>query len=161
MSNDDAPAGMVHVRGHTRGGAHGTVDVADYDRSPPGGGGTADSGGQAWERQSNAEFRAAIAKAERSAEHPNHGYRQFNDAGGGVGALGRYQLRMGALIEAGWMDGLGRWTEKAAGFGVKTSMDFLDRPEAQEAAMTDVLRDYDRQLSAKGLDQHWRRVLWI
>lgn len=145
---------MVHVRGHTRGGTHGSVSVSDYDRSPPGSGGTANSGGRAWEGQSNAGFRAAIAKAERSAEHPNHGYRQFNDAGGGVGALGRYQLRMGALIEAGWMDGLGRWTEKAAGYGVKTSMDFLDRPEAQEAAMTDVLRDYDRQLSAKGLDQH-------
>lgn len=52
------------------------------------------------------------------------------------------------------MDGLGRWTEKAASLGVKTNMDFLDRPDAQEAAMTEVLRDYDRQLSAKGLDQH-------
>jgi hypothetical protein len=60
---------------------------------------------------------------------------------------------MPALIEAGWMDGLGRWTDKAA-FGVKTDMDFLNRPEAQEAAMTDVLRDYDQQLSAKGLDQN-------
>ena len=61
---------------------------------------------------------------------------------------------MGALVEAGWMDSLGRWTEKAAAFGVKTDVDFLERPEAQEAAMTDVLRDYERQLSAKSLDRY-------
>jgi hypothetical protein len=84
---------MVHVRGHARGDRHGTVDVSAYDRSPPGGGGAAGSGDGAWERHSNAEFRDAIAKAERSAEHRNHGYRQYNDGGGGRGAFGRYQLR--------------------------------------------------------------------
>ena len=94
---------MVHVRGHTRSGSEGTVDVSAYDRSPPGAESSGGSG-RAWEKQTNAAFRDAIAKAERSAEHPN-GYRQFNPAGGGKGAFGRYQLRMGALIEAGWMMG--------------------------------------------------------
>jgi hypothetical protein len=141
MSTNDQSGGMVHVRGHSRGGRHGAVDVSAYDRSPPGGGGAAESGDRLWERQSNAEFRQTIAKAERSA---NHGYRQYNDAGGGRGAFGRYQLRQKVLIDAGWMDKLGRWTGKTASFGVTKDMDFLDRPEAQETAMTDVLRVYDR-----------------
>jgi hypothetical protein len=130
------------------------VDVSEYDRSPPGGGGAARLGDRVWERHSNAEFRHAIAQAERSAEHRNHGYRQYNDAGGGRGAFARYQLRMGVLIDAGWMDRLGRWTEKAASFGVTNDMDFLDRPEAQERAMTDALRVYDRQARALALDKY-------
>jgi hypothetical protein len=52
------------------------------------------------------------------------------------------------------MDNLGRWTEKAASHGVKNDMDFLDRPEAQEAAMTDALRVYDRQARVLGLDKY-------
>ena len=52
------------------------------------------------------------------------------------------------------MDRLGRWTEKAAAHGVKNDMDFLDRPEAQEQAMTDVLRVYDNQVRALGLDRY-------
>ena len=119
---------MVHVRGHSRGGPHGVVSVPDYDRSPPGGGGGIGPGGRAWERYSNADFREAIARAERGHEHRDHGYWQYIDAGGGQGAFGRYQLRRSALVEAGWMDGLGRWTEKAAAFGVKTEMDFLAVP---------------------------------
>ena len=37
MSTDeDVPGdGLVHVRGHTRSGSGGTVDVSAYDRSPP------------------------------------------------------------------------------------------------------------------------------
>lgn len=128
--------------------------TSEYDRSPPGAGGAAGSGDRVWERHGNAEFRHAIAKAERSAEHRNHGYRQYNDAGGGRGAFGRYQLRKGVLEEAGWMDNLGRWTGKAASFGVRTDMDFLGRPEAQESAMTDALRVYDRQARALGLDNY-------
>lgn len=107
-----------------------------------------------WERFSNSEFRQAIAQAERSAEHYNHGYRQYNDAGGGRGAFGRYQLRKGVLVDAGWMDKLGRWTEKAAAHGVKNDMDFLDRPDAQEQAMTDILRVYDNQIRTLGLDAY-------
>src|SRR5512144_1550532 len=150
---------MVHVRGHSRGGGgHGAVDVSAYDRSPPGGGAT-DLGDRAWERHSNAEFRDAIAKAERSAEHRNHGYRQYNDAGGGRGAFGRYQLRRGVLVDAGWMDNLGRWTGKAASHGVKNDVDFLDHPEAQEAAMTDALRVYDRQARALGVDRYVGQVI--
>jgi hypothetical protein len=76
MSSNDQSGIIVHVRGHSRGGRRGTVDVSAYDRSPPGAGGAADSDDRAWERQANAEFREAIAKAERSAEHRHHGYRQ-------------------------------------------------------------------------------------
>ena len=151
--NDESKIGLIHVRSYTRSGSRGVIDVSAYDRSPPGGG-SSEGSGRAWEKQSNPGFRDAIARAERSGEHAHHGYRQYNSSGGGKGAFGRYQLRMDALTQAGWMNGLGRWTDKAGACGVKTDMDFLNHPEAQEAAMTDVLRDYDRQLSAKGLDQH-------
>lgn len=57
-------------------------------------------------------------------------------------------------MDAGWTDKLGHWTEKAASHGVKNDMDFLDHPEAQEKAMTDVLRVYDDQIRALGLDRY-------
>jgi hypothetical protein len=154
VSNDDQSGGIVHVRGHSRGGPQGTVDVSAYDRSPPGDSGAAGSGDRVWERFSNSEFRQAIAQAEHSAEHYNHGYRQYNEGGGGKAVFGRYQLRKGVLVEAGWMDKLGRWTEKAASNGVKNDVDFFDRPEAQEQAMTDALRVYDSQARALGLDRY-------
>ncbi len=149
----------MHVGGHSRGGRHGTIDVSAYDRSSPAAKERPTRADRAWERHSNAEFRDAIAKAERSAEHRNHGYRQYNDAGGGGGAFGRYQLRRGVLMDAGWMDNLGRWTGKAASHGVKNDVDFLDHPEAQEAAMTDVLRVYDRQARALGVDRYVGQVI--
>jgi hypothetical protein len=105
-------------------------------------------------RYGNADIGQAIAQGERSAEHYNHGYRQYNEGGGGKGAFGRYQLRKGVLVEAGWMDKLGRWTEKAASNGVKNDVDVLDRPQAQEQAMSDVLRVYDRQARALGVDRY-------
>ena len=37
------------------------------------------------------------------------------------------------LVDAGWMDNLGRWTGKAASHGVDNDVDFLDHSEAQEA----------------------------
>lgn len=148
----------MHVGGHSRGGRHGAVDVSAYDRSPPGGGAANQVTVCGKDRVMRSSARA-IAKAERSAEHRNHGYRQYNDAGGGRGAFGRYQLRHKVLIDAGWMDKLGRWTGKAASFGVRTDTEFLDRPEAQETAMSDVLRVYDRQVSALGLDKYVGQVI--
>jgi hypothetical protein len=56
------------------------------------------------------------------------------------------------------------WTTWAAGpgkpsHGVKNDVDFLDHPEAQEAAMTDVLRVYDRQARALGVDKYVGQVI--
>ncbi len=62
-------------------------------------------------------------------------------------------------MDAGWMDNLGRWTGKAASHGVKNDVDFLDHPEAQEAAMTDALRVYDRQARALGVDRYAGQVI--
>jgi hypothetical protein len=63
------------------------------------------------------------------------------------------------LVDAGWMDNLGRWTGKAASHGVDNDVDFLDHPEAQEAAMTDALRVYDRQARALGVDRYVGQVI--
>ena len=57
------------------------------------------------------------------------------------------------------MDNLGRWTGKAASHGVKNDVDFLERPEAEEAAMTDALRVYDRQARDLGVDRYVGQVI--
>ncbi len=62
-------------------------------------------------------------------------------------------------MDAGWMDNLGRWTGRAASHGVNNDVDFLDHPEAQEAAMTDALRVYDRQARALGVDRYVGQVI--
>ncbi len=54
-------------------------------------------------------------------------YDEHNAAGGGIGALGRYQLRKAPLIDAGFIDGHdGTWTGPLAQeYGVKSADDFL------------------------------------
>lgn len=96
-----------------------------------------------WERHPNPEFRQAIAEAERSTEHKNHGYQQHNPSG----ALGRYQMTDVALKAAGMKTPDGRWTGK---YGIRSDQDFLADPEAQERALSDYLSDNDRQLLQNG-----------
>jgi hypothetical protein len=45
----------------------------------------------------------------------------------------------GALVDAGWKNKDGGWTEKAEEAGVKSDDDFLKNPDAQEQALTDTL----------------------
>ena len=70
-----------------------------------------------------------------------------NTEGGGIGALGRYQMRENALKDAGLMDKQGRWTGK---HGVNSIDDFLDSPKAQERAFADFMRAKRDQLERKG-----------
>lgn len=101
-------------------------------------------GGRPWEAAPNGEFRARIAAAERSAEHPNNGYGQVN---GRSGALGRYQFLPSTLMDMGWKDASGAWTERA---GVRGDAEFLGSPQAQEAAFTAFLRRVETQLERNG-----------
>lgn len=133
--------GTVHVGAYERQGPHGVIHVAAHER----GGGS----GRAWERKPNAAFRQRIAEAERSAEQINDGYGERHPGG----ALGRYQITPITLDQAGWKIG-GTWTDKAREHGVTSDDDFRTNPEAQEAAMSDIMREAERQADAKGLYRH-------
>lgn len=100
----------------------------------------------AWKTRPNADFRQKLAEKESTATAPNNGYgvRAQN------GALGRYQMLPKALIDAGWKNSDGSWTEKAGEAGVKNDNDFLKNPDAQEQALTDVLEKYHGELKRDG-----------
>ena len=87
--------GMVHVNGYQQ-RRHGLlVDVADYERGAPAGGGEK----KPWHGMPNEKFREEIAKAERSADKPYDGYKEEAKRSN---ALGRYQLTPIALADIGW-----------------------------------------------------------
>ncbi|CCG42834.1 hypothetical protein [Magnetospirillum molischianum] len=136
---------------YDRGGSKGVVHVSEHDRSPPAGGGGQSSGQgrKSWESKGNGTFRQKIAEAERSAEHANDGYGQRHPGG----ALGRYQITPNTLLQTGWKIG-GTWTDKARQHGVTSDDDFLNSPEAQEAAMSDIMREAELQADSKGLYGH-------
>ena len=93
-------------------------------------------------------LRDGLAAAEGTAGEPCRGYTVRNTRSG---ALGRYQLLPVALVDIGWKDGQGRWTDRAAAAGVQSEADFLGRPAAQEAAMASYLQRTGQQLAANGV----------
>jgi hypothetical protein len=102
------------------------------------------SGGRAWERSPNPEFRERLAIAEGSANKPEYGYNEVRQS---TGALGRYQMTPDALRAAGMIDASANWTGK---YGIHSRTQFLADHKAQEKALTDYLRDTERQLRANG-----------
>jgi len=71
----------------------------------------------------------------------------------GSGAYGRYQLRRAILIDAGWLENVKgeKWTAKARQNGITSYNDLLKNPPAQEAAMTDAMKEYERKAVKLGL----------
>jgi hypothetical protein len=69
-------------------------------------------------------------------------------------ALGRYQITPDAFQDIGWQDKYGNWTDKAKAHGVASEADFLNKPEAQEAAFGDYMKRNDEQLQANGSRAH-------
>jgi hypothetical protein len=100
-----------------------------------------------WEKYPNAPIRQKLAELESSADKPNNGYGERNKS---TNALGRYQLLKTALIDAGWKNADGKWSDKAKKAGVTSDAQFLKNPEAQEKALTDVMQRYGEQLKAYG-----------
>ncbi len=99
------------------------------------------------------EFAHEIAKAESSV-NKDGSYKWSADTGKSdwkERALGKYQLTGRALLDAGWMDKNGAWTEKANQFGIRSWGDFLAHHDAQEAAMRDVVRRNEVQAAAYGI----------
>lgn len=98
-----------------------------------------------WQRYPNPEMRQKLAEMESNADKPNDGY---GVARASNSALGRYQLMRVALQDAGWKNADGSWSDKAKAAGVQSDGDFLGNPEAQEQALTDVMRRNTEQLTA-------------
>ncbi|ARJ64752.1 hypothetical protein WV31_03215 [Magnetospirillum sp. ME-1] len=103
-----------------------------------------------WSKHPNSDFRNQISALENSYDKPNDGYGEANLKISGQ-PLGRYQLTRTALEDAGWRRADGSWTAKAEAEGVTSIGDFLDNPEAQEKAMTDVMRRNEEQAMGKRL----------
>lgn len=133
-----AGGGIVHVRGYTRVVDGKIQHVQAYDRRGP------------WSDRPNADFRQKIAEAEMSAVRDDDGYGDHNKKSN---ALGRYQLTPIALDQIKWRNKDGKWTEKAREHGVQSDEEFLKKPEAQEDALDDYLRDNERQAESYKLFQ--------
>jgi hypothetical protein len=169
---------MVHVRAHQRRGEDGRPHgVRAYDRSaPPAGSGRPAGAGQAaprvsplaapaqparpraaapgamppraWVGQPNQAWRERIAEEEsREGAARDHGYGVRNPSG----ALGRYQMTPIALREAGWQDKPGAWHPPADFPNVRSDAAFLANPAAQEAALTDYLREIEQRMVNNGV----------
>jgi hypothetical protein len=69
-------------------------------------------------------------------------------------ALGRYQMRNRTLVDAGWKNSDGSWTDKAKDAGVTSDDEFLANPDVQEKALTDVIDRNSMQLSSNGADRY-------
>ena len=91
----------------------------------------------------NRDFRDELNNHESKAD----GYKAFNPKGDGIGALGRYQMRKGALKDAGMLDKKGNWTGK---HGVKSAEDFLRNPQAQERAFATYMPKVKNYLQNNG-----------
>lgn len=71
-------------------------------------------------------------------------------------ALGRYQMTRDGLRAAGMIDANGNWTGK---YGIRSSAEFLADHDAQEQALTDFLRETERQLHANGAFDYIGRTI--
>ena len=69
-------------------------------------------------------------------------------------ALGRYQITPKAFRDIGWQDEYGNWTAKAKAQGVASEADFLNKPDAQEAALGAYFKRNDEQLDRNGSRRH-------
>ncbi len=77
------------------------------------------------------DFYNLLAQKESS-----NNYNAFNSEGGGIGALGKYQMRKGILIDLGYVDKQGNWLGKD---GINSAQDFYNAHEVQEKAIKDMM----------------------
>ena len=74
-------------------------------------------------------------------------YKAYNPSGGGIGALGMYQIRKDGLIDTGYLTKDNKWTGKN---GIKSIEDFLNTPKVQEMAFDEYMKVQYRYLSHFG-----------
>jgi len=86
-------------------------------------------------------FRDSIGESESGGD-----YSAVND-----GAYGKYQLRIPALKDAGYVDDDGNWTGKD---GIMSEEDFLNNPEVQDNAFDEYMEVLDGYLDGNGSYDH-------
>ena len=74
-------------------------------------------------------------------------YHAHNTSGGGIGALGKYQIRRDGLIDAGYINSNNQWLGKNA---IHSQDDFFNNPDKQEQVLNDYSKSNYRQLQSKG-----------
>ena len=74
-------------------------------------------------------------------------YHAHNTSGGGIGALGKYQIRRDGLIDAGYLNSDNQWLGKNS---IYSQDDFFNNPDKQEQVLNDYLKSNYRQLKNKG-----------
>ncbi|MDO8931689.1 MAG: M23 family metallopeptidase, partial [Rhodocyclaceae bacterium] len=101
---------------------------------------------------SDAEFESykiQLASIETKGKSLEEGYQTVSGT-----HLGRYQMGTDALVEAGYQDKAGNWTNYAKSQGVSTRQDFLDNPQAQDDALRRFTDKDVAYLVSKNLDLH-------
>lgn len=139
--------GAIHVRSYERHGDDGRLHTVQvHERGAP----PRAAPQQAWIGQPNQSWREQIAHEEsRGTTQADFGY---GVRGAGAGnPLGRYQITTIGFRGAGWQNDRGAWTQRAAEAGVTSDASFLSNPAAQEAALTDYMRENQRQLRVRGI----------
>ncbi|MDR7867900.1 MAG: hypothetical protein RIN56_13925 [Sporomusaceae bacterium] len=154
-------AASPYAGGYADGGAYGDMTLPQGERQAPGnnvtGGGAKDAGtnrgltgylDKLGERESSNDYRA------RNKEY---------------GYIGKYQMGDAALADAGFYydyldDGApkanysnkfnGTWTDKAKAYGVNSYEDFLNSPEAQEAAIRASIKKNWEYIRNNGYDKY-------
>ena len=77
----------------------------------------------------------------------NNDYTKHNNVGGGIGALGMYQIRRDGLIDTGYLTKDNKWTGKN---GINSLEDFLKNPMVQERILNEYMEVQYRYLSHFG-----------
>ena len=78
-------------------------------------------------------------------------YTKVNSDGGGIGALGRYQIRRDGFKDAGYINASNQWAGKN---DINSTDDYLNNSAFQEQALDDFMKAKYRQLQNNGSRQY-------
>lgn len=89
-------------------------------------------------------------------EESTDDYTAYNETGGGIGALGKYQLRKPILQDLGYVDKNGKWLGKN---NISSANDFYKNHAEQEKAIRDMMNlNYKYLSNNKSLSQQGKTI---
>ncbi|MBI5122030.1 MAG: hypothetical protein HZA67_13590, partial [Rhodospirillales bacterium] len=98
------------------------------------------------------EFLDAIWSAEQGNRKPED--RTTDEKSSTSSAQGKYQITKGGLVDIGWKDRKGNWTEEAKRHGVKSDDDFKKSASAQDKAAQAYFEKKDAAINEIGAKKH-------
>ncbi|MBF0166477.1 MAG: hypothetical protein HQL45_02500, partial [Alphaproteobacteria bacterium] len=98
------------------------------------------------------EFLDAIWSAEQGNRKPEE--RTTNDVNSGSTEKGKYQINDVGLVDIGWKDDKGNWTDLAKRNGVKSDADFRNDTSSQDKAAQQFFKRKEEALKTLGADKH-------